>query len=156
MAKSMINIHSGQVHHGCLEPFNRDHIGEKDMFIVDEDNLVVVGYTPSMIKLTVCEVSGAGIGRFHYYDWEKEYMFNPEGEMVAAFVEVTENGFVIDGEALVSLESDAAMIIWETYGCENDGSYRANMFPDPVAGDTPQDFIQPVVDEEAPGQGEYN
>ncbi len=148
--QSAINMHLSQISHGKLGVYDSDKEGLEAMFLVDADNTVIVGYTPSMIKLAVCDSSGEVLFAGAWYDWRAGYFWTG-GALgpVVSFLTTNERGFVIDGEEVISLNSDAALIIWETYGCQNKTDYRTPMNPDPVAADDamdPVDGWEPVTD----------
>ncbi len=157
MTQSAINMHTSQISHGVVKP---DDFGAL--------NVIVTGYTPSMIKIVPLEDDLDPIDVCLWYDTMPEHIFHPgDGSVYDSFVEVTETGFVLDGVALVAIEAATEGFIWETYGCHNDGSYRQIMNPAPVQAGDPMDFIQPVVDDgpaiedpdpgngEGEGEGEY-
>jgi hypothetical protein len=119
--QSAINMHSSQIGHGKVTEYPDSGLA-----------IVVVGYTPSMVKLydpTTPETLLAS-----WYDWMTA------GDVVG--LHITEDGFKVEEAEFLT------GFIFETYGCANDSSYRAEMHPDPVEGDNPMPFIHPVVEEE--------
>lgn len=144
MSQAAINMHTSQISHGYLKGVDYEN---------DDDNTIIVGYTPSMIK--VMPLSGDDpVGWFYWYSTKPDevYLFE-HGEAPSeedSPLEVNELGFVLDGADLDTiLAGTADGIYWETYGCHNDDSYRTNMNPAAKAGDGAMDFIQPVVDPDA-------
>ncbi len=148
--QSAINMHLSQISHGKLGVYDSAKEGLEAMFLPDDENEVVVGYAPSMIHLLVMDSSGELLFTGCWYDWRAGYIWTG-GALgpVESFLTTNERGFVIDGEEVVSLNSDAALIIWETYGCQNKTDYQSPMNPDPVAADGAMDPIpgwEPVTD----------
>ncbi len=148
--QSAINMHLSQISHGKLGVYNSDLEGQEAMFLPTEDNEVVVGYSPSMIRLLVMDSAGLLLVVGCWYDWMPEYIWfggsiGPSLDVIAT----NERGFVLDGGELVALNSDAAMVIWETVGCKNNNDYRTPMNPGPAVADNHMDRIagwQPCTD----------
>ncbi len=143
MSQAAINMHDSQISHGFVK-------GED--YSDDGNNEVVVGYTPSMIRIVPVE-SDEPSCRVYWYSTDPDYVFlmNSAGEsQEASPLEVTERGFILDGSAIAAWESMAGPLtsgdtadgfFWETFGCDNDGEYRTHMNPDPKDGDDPDEDI---------------
>lgn len=143
MAQRAINMHTSQISHGIVLAAD---------FVNDGDNVVVTGYTPSIVRVYLLDASLDPVLGLHWFSTMPDNQFTGAA-MVDSCITVNESGFVLDGAAAVVLSGTTAAFIWETVGCENDGTYRINMNPGAVAADGAMDFIQPVVDPDA-GQDE--
>ena len=148
--QSAINMHLSQISHGKLATYDLEHVGEHMMLITDEVNNVVVGYTPSMIHLFFLNAAGQMLLTGVWYDWYPDYIWTGNAAIgpVDSFLDVTERGFKIDGEAMfLTLEAEdqdlsaVTQIIFETYGCSNKSDYQSPMNPDPAEADNPMDAI---------------
>jgi hypothetical protein len=129
--QSAINMHGSQISHGIVKG---------DSFESADDNTVVCGYQPSMVKVYLVNAVLDPIALYYWYDWDPDNIWTGEG-MEDSFVETNERGFVLDGTAALVLHGTAAGFIWETYGCENDSSYQTTMNPDAVDGGDAMDPI---------------
>ena len=142
MPQCAANLALSQISHGIVPLADYDRTGP---------NEVVVGYTPTMVKIKLLDAALDTELLLDWYGTEVDQMWTPTA-MVDSCIEVTERGFILDGVAANALDGDTRTFIWETYGCKHDGQYRINMNPGPVAGDGGMDFIQPVVDPDEPDE----
>lgn len=144
MTQRAINMHTSQISHGIVA-------GED--FVSDGDNAVVVGYTPSIIRIAALDDGGDPQDWFEWFAHTPGSIFGLAAR-IDSFVTTTERGFVLDGEALVAAEALADGFLFVTYGCDNDGSYRANMNPDAVHADDAMPFIPHQWPGAFPAEGE--
>ncbi len=130
MTQAAINMHTSQISHGYVKG---------DDYLATADNVVVTGYPPSMIRLMLL-AGNEPVARVYWYETDPSVMFyedygSPAPSQESVVFEITERGFVLDGVAVSSLNSDVDGFFWETFGCFYDGTYRTHMNPDPKDGD---------------------
>ena len=115
----VININTSQIAHGYFT-IEYDDYGA----LVETEETVVVGYTPSMIRMILIDENGIPTGRLYWYSTHKTVVFvDAGGAAVAHSIEtspitVNERGFVVDlSDALIE-SADVEWIVWETFGHE--------------------------------------
>ena len=135
MSQKAMNMHTSQISHGIVKG---------DAFEAAGLTVVNVGYAPAMVKIIAVEADDDPQDMFHWYSVEEDYVFkfnNAGQSRVAAFLEIDDRGFVVDGAALIAASTGTPVgFIFETYGAEyKDAS--ADPHPDPVAADSAMDPI---------------
>jgi len=137
MTQLAMNMHTSQISHGIVNG---------DDFAAADDNVVVVGYTPAMVKIIAVEANDAPQDMFHWYAVEEDYIFRFNATNEArhdSFIETNERGFTLDGAALIAASGGTPVgFIFETYGCEY-GSSGTNAAA--ADGDDAMDFIDPYL-----------
>ncbi len=128
-----INMHTSQISHGLVPVADFSAIGL---------NVLVTGYTPSMIKIGLLDNVLDPVEWFHWYSTDPDFVYSGSGRE-ATIVIPTERGFVLSGVLAVALEAETAAFLWETYGCDNDGDYRNPMNAGPAQAGDAMDPINP-------------
>src|SRR5690554_4702009 len=111
-----INMHTSQISHGYF------------ILLPGEDNEVITGYTPSMIRLFLLSASGI-LSRAYWYSTTPAQMYvtvsdTEIGDSIEeSIVTVTERGFVLDGTAdILTAQGDlgaaTVKVFWETFGAD--------------------------------------
>lgn len=131
MSKQAMNMQLSQISHGVVKGSDYEN---------SDENVVELGYRPAMVKGILMDSSDDPLHRFWFYSVEGDYTFTMEDtdsddgsagdgfarEESDSFIEVTENGFILDGTEAAKVNGTPAGFLFEAYG----GKRTDTMAPD--------------------------
>lgn len=146
MTKQAMNMQLSQISHGVVKGTDYEN---------SDENVVELGYRPAMVKGILMDSSDDPLHRFWFYSAEEDYTFALEDtdgtdgftrQESDSFVEVTENGFILDGTEAAKLNGTPAGFLFEAYGAKRTDTMAPDTdpeeaHPDEVDADTAMDTV---------------